>query len=441
MTGFPPQMMNATAVIASGHLFVWGTNLHGELGLGNVVNRSSPVQLGSDVWLDVSMGGFNTAGIREDGTAWAWGTNGEGQLAQNNTISRSSPVQIGARTDWEKCFVCDGGSKLFLITSGGDLWFCGSEAPFHVSPNVNVSSPVQIPGTWTDVAGGNNSIVMRKSDGTLWTWGASDNMGLCTATVTSQGPSTIGAGDTITGLTSGGTCLVWAIASSGGNPASNTYSATYRVTNVAGGFTLNELASPTGKLIARGIFSPAWTSSPIQTGNGTNNWVGLIHTHERNTGSYASGLLDVWGDNRGSLGLNTISPSPAIQSFPALLSGTWDEVAFGGFPENSAGIKSDGSLWAWGNGLNGAVGQNTVATTSSPVQVGGLTTWSTVAHGLDYWMAKKTDGTVFVCGTGQDGRLGTGNVVSRSSPVQLGSFHVDTIVVCGTSTGALIVPT
>jgi alpha-tubulin suppressor-like RCC1 family protein len=36
---------------------------------------------------------------------------------------------------------------------------------------INVSSPVQIPGTtWSSISGGNHSLA-TKTDGTLWSWG------------------------------------------------------------------------------------------------------------------------------------------------------------------------------------------------------------------------------------------------------------------------------
>ena len=44
-----------------------------------------------------------------------------------------------------------------------------------------------------------------------------------------------------------------------------------------------------------------------------------------------------------------------------------------------AGLKTDGTIWAWGNNTNGALGQNNTTHYSSPVQVGSDTDWANVA--------------------------------------------------------------
>jgi alpha-tubulin suppressor-like RCC1 family protein len=42
-------------------------------------------------------------------------------------------------------------------------------------------------------------------------------------------------------------------------------------------------------------------------------------------------------------------------------------------------IRTDGTLWTWGNSTNGQLGLNNTNTYNSPKQVGALTTWSQVA--------------------------------------------------------------
>src|SRR5207244_1881582 len=72
----------------AGTLWAWGSNFSGELGLGNVTNRSSPVQVGGLTnWTQIAAGGL---GRKTDGTLWAWGDNASGQLGQGNTTPRSS---------------------------------------------------------------------------------------------------------------------------------------------------------------------------------------------------------------------------------------------------------------------------------------------------------------------------------------------------------------
>ena len=91
-------------------LWTWGWNSYGQLGQGDKVDRSSPVQVGSDTtWAYVTGGSHGTTqvamGVKTDGTLWAWGYNTYGQLGQNSRTpsgDRSSPVQVGSDTTWWK---------------------------------------------------------------------------------------------------------------------------------------------------------------------------------------------------------------------------------------------------------------------------------------------------------------------------------------------------
>jgi hypothetical protein len=80
-------------------------------------------------------------------------------------------------------------------------------------------------------------------------------------------------------------------------------------------------------------------------------------------------------------------------------------------------VKTDGTLWAWGKNTQGELGQNNVIARSSPVQIGALTTWSSVSGPS----AIKNDGTLWAWGSNASGQVGDGTVVRRSSPVQIGS--------------------
>jgi alpha-tubulin suppressor-like RCC1 family protein len=90
-------------------------------------------------------------------------------------------------------------------------------------------------------------------------------------------------------------------------------------------------------------------------------------------------------------------------------------------------IKTDGTLWMWGDGGEGALGQNlTSGDRSSPVQVGSSTTWTAVAAGGSWCLAVDA-GKLFAWGkntsSGTDsGILGLNDLISRSSPTQVGSL-------------------
>ena len=83
------------------YLFAWGDNVSGMLGLGNVTDISSPVQVGSTAdWSVVDAGTDSSAAIKLNNTLWTWGKNSSGQLGLGNTTYYSSPKQVGSLTTW-----------------------------------------------------------------------------------------------------------------------------------------------------------------------------------------------------------------------------------------------------------------------------------------------------------------------------------------------------
>src|SRR5574343_500965 len=78
-------------------------------------------------------------------------------------------------------------------------------------------------------------------------------------------------------------------------------------------------------------------------------------------------------------------------------------------------------LWAWGRNNTGALGDNTTADKSSPVQtLTGGTNWKQVSGGTNHSCAIKTDGTLWTWGDNFYGQLGD-NISSgsaKSSPTQ-----------------------
>lgn len=144
-----------------------------------------------------------------------------------------------------------------------------------------------------------------------------------------------------------------------------------------------------------------------------------------------SGRLWSWGANDyGGLGDNTTT----IKSSPVqtVAGGTnWSQVSCGEF--FSSGIKSDGTLWCWGDGIEGQMGDNGTTDRSSPVQtVATGTNWKQVSCGQFHVGAVKTDGTLWLWGYNVNGELGNNSSVGKSSPVQTVSTGTDwRLVSCG----------
>tara|TARA_B100000131_G_scaffold166259_1_gene160775 strand:+ start:731 stop:2080 length:1350 start_codon:yes stop_codon:yes gene_type:complete len=201
-------------------------------------------------------------------------------------------------------------------------------------------------------------------------------------------------------------------------------------------------------------------SSPVQIGTDT-NWssaYGSIKTTGNGYGSRGvfamktDGTLWAWGYNwQGSLGLNqasTYKSSPTQIGSPG--DTAWSHIGDGG----KSAIKTDGTLWVWGNGQMGQLGLNQGngnggnpgGDYSSPKQIPG-TNWHRItrSNNAQQTAALKTDGTLWVWGWNDDGALGlntegasapywgTQYPGSKSSPTQLGGKSNWTVV--GSSSG------
>ena len=100
-------------------------------------------------------------------------------------------------------------------------------------------------------------------------------------------------------------------------------------------------------------------------------------------------------------------------------------AAMTGFTQVSAGtmftcaVKSDQTVWCWGDNANGKLGDGTTINRNRPVQVSGLTDVTSVDNQSDFSCALKANGTVWCWGTGGFGQLGNGGTANSSTPVQV----------------------
>ncbi|MFF2885200.1 stalk domain-containing protein [Paenibacillus sp. NPDC057967] len=100
----------------------------------------------------------------------------------------------------------------------------------------------------------------------------------------------------------------------------------------------------------------------------------------------------------------------------------WVEIAVGII--HSLGVKSDGTVWNWGNitTYRGSLGSETNLFSLVPVQVPSLSNVVRVAGGQTHSLALRSDGTVWAWGGNLDGQLGDGTTVSRDMPAQVGKL-------------------
>jgi hypothetical protein len=89
---------------------------------------------------------------------------------------------------------------------------------------------------------------------------------------------------------------------------------------------------------------------------------------------------------------------------------------------HSLALNADGSLWAWGNNSFGQLGDGTYDFASTPIRIGTITDWKTVAAGTGFSTAIKTDGSLWTWGNNSGGELGIGAAdFGTNVPVQVGT--------------------
>ena len=125
------------------------------------------------------------------------------------------------------------------------------------------------------------------------------------------------------------------------------------------------------------------------------------------------------GGGQGQLGLGNTNNYSSPKQVGATTE--WSKVY--AIRTSTFAIKPNGTLWSWGLNSYGQLGNGNTTYYSSPKQVGALTTWLEIAPNgkSQKVIALKTDGTLWSWGDGRFGQLGLGNTTSYSSPKQIGS--------------------
>jgi alpha-tubulin suppressor-like RCC1 family protein len=183
-------------------------------------------------------------------------------------------------------------------------------------------------------------------------------------------------------------------------------------------------------------------SSPFTTSGGGNTWKQVSCGATHGAAVKIDGSLFSWGSN-GNGQLGNLSASTVTANSPVAPAGTnsgWKQVSCGG--THTAAIKTDGTLWCWGGGGSGRIGNNSTANTFSPVTVsGGITTWNYVACGVNHTAAITTDGILYTWGENTNGKLGDGSTTARSSPGTIVGGGTDWKIVAGALQHTLAVKT
>lgn len=157
--------------------------------------------------------------------------------------------------------------------------------------------------------------------------------------------------------------------------------------------------------------------SPVQVGT-ANDWVFVTANWYTVFAIKSNGTLWAWGQNTyGKLGDGT----QTNRNVPVQIGtdANWQSVSSN--INNTVAIKIDGSLWSWGGNLSGQVGDGTYTNRYAPVRIGTANDWVSVSVGNSHTLAKRSDNTIWVWGVGLYGQMGLGTVNLKNVPTQIGT--------------------
>ena len=340
----------------------WGANSNSTLGDGTATQRLSYVGAGSlEDMAQVSGGSDHSLALTTAGTVFAWGSNARGALGTGTGANAASPVQVPGLAGITQ--VAAGFGHSLALASNGTVWAWGDNIDGDLGDGTAVQRnvPVQVPGLTgiTQIAAGYAWSLALRSDGTVWAWGDNfyDELGNATLAYSAT-PIQVSGLSSVTAITAG---------EAFGMAVETTRTIGYR-----------------GPVVVHSV----WT----------------------------------WGqDSEGEIGNGSIvdpEGGGGVAS-PVHVTGIPDAAGIAAGDHFGAVLGSDGSVWGWGLS-DGVLGPAHSGISLVPVQVVSPgSTITQISGGDAHILALESSGAVLAWGLNDEGQLGDGSTQSSSSPVQV----------------------
>ncbi|MBY0279526.1 DUF4215 domain-containing protein [Candidatus Binatia bacterium] len=391
------------ALTIGGGVKCWGYNDQGAVGNGTLTTTvPTPVDvtgLGSGV-AAIAAGQYHTCAVTTSGGARCWGFNELGGLGDGTTMQRLEPVDV-VGLDSGVAAISGGYYHTCALTTAGGVkcWGYNEQGALGDGTTTQRTSPVDVTGLASGIAsiaaGGFHSCALT-STGRVECWGNNAEGELGDGSTT-QRTTPVNVSDLQSGVTaiSAGTAHGCALMADGGvrcwgGNASG---------QLGNGLTSYRLAPVAASVLTDGVTAMAG---------------GLGHQCVLTT----AGGVKCWGANfSGQLGDGSTLPRRTPADVVGLASGVAEISAKGG---QTCALTTTGGVKCWGDNSNGQLGDGTMTTRTTPVDVVGLGSGvAAIATGNWFTCALTTAGGVKCWGHNAFGELGDGTTTRRLTPVDV----------------------
>ncbi|MDZ7863975.1 fibronectin type III domain-containing protein [Acidovorax sp.] len=387
------------AVTTAGAVQCWGDNPFGQLGDGSTTNKSTPqpvTGLASGV-AAIAVGSYHTCALSTGGTAQCWGRAIEGQLGNGSTTDKTTPQPVAILASGAAAVVPGFGHSCALTTAGAvQCWGYNASGQLGDGSTTNKSTPQPVTGLASGVAAiaaGYDHTCALTMAGAVKCWGANPFGQLGDGGTTSKSTP-----QPVPGLASGvasiaaGDYHTCALTTAGAVYCwgRNTYG------NLGDGSTTNKSTPQAVTGMASGVAAMA---------------PGSEHTCAVTT----AGAVQCWGRNQfGQLGDGSTTYKSTPQPVTGLASGGAAIVA--GYSHTCA-LTTAGAVRCWGANPFGQLGDGSTTNKSTPQPVTGLAGGVAAIAGRNgHTCALTTAGAVQCWGRNNEGQLGEGSTTDQSTP-------------------------